>query len=94
MPDWHALIHKYRHFLRYTLYGFVASLVNILVYFVFTHVWHIPYVIGNNVAWVISNAVFSPHQIAGVPQPLRRLAGGERRAGVVLRLPLTVPGGG
>ncbi|MFT8339575.1 GtrA family protein [Schleiferilactobacillus harbinensis] len=57
MPNWRALVHKYRHFLRYMVYGFMASVVNILVYFVFTHVWHIPYVIGNNVAWIISNAV-------------------------------------
>ncbi|MCI1890970.1 MAG: GtrA family protein [Schleiferilactobacillus perolens] len=57
MVNWHALYHRYRHFLRYTFYGFIASAVNVGVYFLFTHVWQWPYIIGNNIAWLIGNIV-------------------------------------
>lgn len=52
------LIHKYHDFLTYTIFGTLASLINILTYWIFGHVFHLNYLFSNTIAWFISN-VFS-----------------------------------
>ncbi len=49
-----VLITKYRNFLMYTLFGTLASLVNILAYWLLGHACGLPYLLANSLAWFIS----------------------------------------
>ncbi|WP_235184303.1 GtrA family protein [Agrilactobacillus composti] len=49
-----VLITKYRNFLMYTLFGTLASLVNILAYWLLGHAFGWPYLLANSLAWFIS----------------------------------------
>lgn len=46
---------KYRDFFVYTIFGFLGSLVNIGVYWLFRHIWIWPYLIANIIAYVVAN---------------------------------------
>lgn len=49
------LVFKYRDFLTYTIFGFLASLVNIFTYWVFRHTIIWPYLLANTMAWFVAN---------------------------------------
>ena len=49
------MIFKYRDFLTYTVFGFLASVVNIATYWVFRHTLIWPYLLANTMAWLIAN---------------------------------------
>lgn len=45
---------RYHNFLMYMVFGFLASLVNILSYWLFGHFFGLPYLFANSIAWLIS----------------------------------------
>lgn len=49
------LLLKYHDFLTYTIFGFLASVVNIASYWLFRHTLIFPYLIANTLAWLIAN---------------------------------------
>ena len=49
------LLFKYRDLLTYTVFGFLASLVNIFTYWVFRHTIIWPYLLANTIAWLLAN---------------------------------------
>lgn len=49
------MIFKYRDFFTYTVFGFLASIVNIATYWVFRHTLIWPYLLANTMAWLIAN---------------------------------------
>ncbi|MSD83493.1 GtrA family protein [Lactobacillus curvatus] len=49
------LLFKYRDFLTYTVFGCLASLVNIFTYWIFRHTIIWPYLLANTMAWLIAN---------------------------------------
>ncbi|WP_208422004.1 GtrA family protein [Latilactobacillus fragifolii] len=49
------LLFKYRDFLTYTVFGCLASLVNIFTYWVFRHTIIWQYLLANTMAWLVAN---------------------------------------
>ncbi|UQS81761.1 GtrA family protein [Bombilactobacillus folatiphilus] len=49
---------KHRDFIIYTIYGFLASVINVIMFNVLHNHWHINLLLANTGAWLIAN-VFS-----------------------------------
>lgn len=48
------IILKYQEIILYLLFGFLTTLVNILIYYICTKILNIDYQISNIIAWIIS----------------------------------------
>lgn len=55
MNEFKKLYHRIRDFCVYSVFGFIASLINIICYWFFRHNWQWQYLIANTVAWIIAN---------------------------------------
>lgn len=54
MKTVHALLHKYRELICYVFWGAATTVVNYVVYFLFTEGFQIHYLASNIVAWAVS----------------------------------------
>lgn len=54
MKTVHALLHKYRELICYVFWGVATTVVNYVVYFLFTEGFQIHYLASNIVAWAVS----------------------------------------
>lgn len=48
------VLNKYKQFFSYLIFGVLTTLVNIIVYYLFSSVLNINYLISNGIAWIIS----------------------------------------
>ncbi|MBO4636777.1 MAG: GtrA family protein [Clostridiales bacterium] len=49
-----ALLVKYKRLIMYGIFGVLTTVVNIAAYWVLAHLFHLPTVAANSIAWVIS----------------------------------------
>ncbi|MBD5430305.1 GtrA family protein [Lactobacillus sp.] len=49
------LVARHRSFYAYTIFGFLAALINIVTFMIFHNWWKIPLIYANTVAFIISN---------------------------------------
>ncbi|PIO82324.1 hypothetical protein BSQ39_01470 [Loigolactobacillus backii] len=48
------LLYRYHNFFSYMVFGFLASIINILAYWLFRHFFLIQYLLANALAWLIA----------------------------------------
>lgn len=54
MAKFQTFVKNHNGFLTYTLFGFLASLINVLSFMGFQHFFHAHYMVANTLAWLIS----------------------------------------
>lgn len=48
------VLNKYKQLISYLIFGVLTTLVNIIVYYLFSSILNINYLISNGIAWIIS----------------------------------------
>lgn len=54
MKTVHALLHKHRELISYVFWGVATTIVNYVVYFLFTEGFQLHYLASNIIAWAVS----------------------------------------
>ncbi len=55
MNKFQKLFSRIHNFCIYSIFGFLASLINIACYWILRHLWHWQYLIANTLAWLVAN---------------------------------------